>query len=124
MTHPDLHQPQPSPDRRASTRFPLEAQITATSQENFYCGFTEDLSEGGVFVAMRPPPPVGEMVHLSVRVGMEPPVTALGQVRWHRTDDSGNACGCGVQFVMLDPRAADLLQGMLSRSAQAPLLVE
>ncbi len=110
--------------RRARPRFQIEAQITATSQDNFYCGFTEDLSEGGVFVAMRPPPPVGESVHLSVRVGAEPPVSAIGMVRWHRMDSEGIACGCGVQFAMLEQRAADLLQGLLGRSAQTPLLVE
>ena len=27
-------------DRRARPRFQMEAQITATSQDNFYCGFT------------------------------------------------------------------------------------
>jgi uncharacterized protein (TIGR02266 family) len=120
-----LQQPTPSvQDRRDSPRFALEAQITATSQENFYCGFSEDLSEGGVFIAMRPPPPVGEPVHLSVRVGAEAPVSAIGVVRWHRLDENGNPCGCGVQFMMLEQRASDLLQGMLSRSAQTPLLVE
>ncbi len=124
MTHPPLLPTNSTDERRIGTRFQLEAQITATSQENFYCGFTEDLSEGGVFVMMRPPPPVGEMVHLSVRVGAEPAVSAIGAVRWHRFDQDGIACGCGVQFLMLEPRAADVFQGMLSRSAQVPLLVE
>ncbi|GDX81224.1 hypothetical protein LBMAG42_30350 [Deltaproteobacteria bacterium] len=111
-------------ERRSSPRFKLEAQITATSQANFWCGFSEDLSEGGIFVSMSIVPDVGELVHLAVRVGAEPPVTAIGQVQWHRLDDDGKPCGCGVQFVMLDPRATDLLQGMLARSAQAPLLVD
>ncbi len=111
-------------ERRGSPRFKLEAQITATSQANFWCGFSEDLSEGGIFVSMTLVPDVGELVHLSVRIGAEAPVTAIGQVQWHRLDDEGKPCGCGVQFVMLDPRATDLLQGMLSRSAQTPLLVD
>jgi len=124
MSQTQLVEAEELQDRRAVPRFQMEAQITATSQDNFYCGFSEDLSEGGVFIAMRPPPAVGEPVHLSVRVGAEPPVSAIGVVRWHRHDASGNPCGCGVQFAMLEQRAADLLHGLLARSAQTPLLVE
>ncbi len=111
-------------DRRIAPRRQVEAHITATSQSNFFCGFTEDISEGGVFVSLCPPPPIGELVHLSVQVGAEPPVTAVGEVRWHRTDANGEPTGCGVQFVVLDPRAADLFQGLLARAGQAPLFVE
>ncbi len=122
---PSTQAPAPEVDeRRAAPRRCLEAQITATSQSNFYCGFTEDMSEGGVFVAMSPPPPIGELVHLRVRVGADQPVTAIGEVRWHRTDYNGNACGCGVQFVVLDPRTVDLFQGLLARAGQSPLFVE
>ncbi|MBM4393065.1 MAG: PilZ domain-containing protein [Deltaproteobacteria bacterium] len=124
MTTP---QPVPCPvveERRKTPRRAVEAHITASSQTNFYCGFTEDLSEGGVFIAMTPCPGVGELVHLSVRVGSEPPVTAIGEVRWQRRDDRGEPVGCGVQFVMVEPRAAELLQGLLGVAGQAPLLVD
>jgi uncharacterized protein (TIGR02266 family) len=124
MIHQRVQTVPQAEERRASGRFQLEAQITATSQENFFCGFSEDISQGGVFIAMRPPPPVGEPVHVSVRLGAEPAVSAIGIVRWHRLDQNGVPCGCGVQFEMLEQRAADLLRGMLARSAQAPLLVE
>jgi Tfp pilus assembly protein PilZ len=120
-------QPVPSAtpdDRRRHSRRAVEAHITASSQTNFYCGWTENLSEGGVFVSMTPCPAIGELVHLSVRVGAEPPVTVIGEVRWLRQDDSGEATGCGLQFVMLEPRAADLLQGLLSAAGQPPLLVD
>ncbi|MSQ02332.1 MAG: hypothetical protein EXR71_10655 [Myxococcales bacterium] len=121
---PSLRTPADPEENRAAPRRLLEAQISASSQSNFYCGFTEDISEGGVFVAMSPPPPIGELVQLSVRVGANQPVTAIGEVRWHRTDCDGNLCGAGVQFIVLDPRAADLIQGLLARAGQAPLFVE
>ncbi len=111
-------------ERRRTDRHPIEAVITATSQSNFWCGFSDNISEGGVFVATPSAPPVGAIVHLSIRVGAEPQVTAIGEVRWHRFDAEGFLCGCGVKFAMLDPRAADLLQGLLAAAAQAPLLVE
>lgn len=111
-------------ERRRHPRHSIEAQITASSQNNFFCGFTEDLSEGGVFVAMSPAPAIGELVHLSVRVGVEPAVVVVGEVRWHRTDAAGNITGCGLHFVMLEPRAVDLLHGLLGRAGQPPLLVD
>jgi Tfp pilus assembly protein PilZ len=123
MTVPTLPIAAPT-ERRIADRHPIEAVITATSQSNFWCGFSEDLSCGGVFVATPAAPPIGELVHLSIRVGAEPQVTAIGEVRWHRYDAEGFVCGCGVKFAMLDPRAADLLQGLLAHAAQAPLLVE
>ena len=124
MTMTDTQPTESLEERRRHARHSVEAHITASSQSNFYCGFTENLSEGGVFVAMSPSPGIGELVHLAVRVGAEPPVTVVGEVRWHRTDGAGNTTGCGLQFVMLEPRAADLLQGLLARAGQAPLLVD
>ena len=44
-------------ERRRHDRHPIEAVITATSQSNFWCGFSENLSEGGVFVATPNAPP-------------------------------------------------------------------
>ncbi len=111
-------------ERRRTPRRAVEAYISASSQTNFYTGWTDNISEGGVFIAMSPCPAVGELVHINVRVGQEPPVAAIGEVRWVRQDERGEATGCGVQFVMLQPRAAELLQGLLAVAGQAPLLVD
>jgi Tfp pilus assembly protein PilZ len=124
MSEPQVLSAVAPDERRRHMRRAVEAHITASSQSNFFCGFSENLSEGGVFVSMSPCPAMGELVHLAVRVGAEPAVTVIGEVRWLRHDDAGEATGCGLQFVMLEPRAADLLQGLLATAGQAPLLVD
>ncbi len=110
---------------RVAVRYLLEARITVESQSNFYTGFSQNISEGGVFVSMENPPPVGEVVRLQVHLDDGMAVTASGQVRWHRIDDAtGEVVGAGVQFMALDPDATAALQGMLQRAQQEPLLME
>lgn len=109
---------------RVAPRYVLEARITVESQSNFYAGFSQNISEGGVFVEMANPPPVGEIVRLQVHLDDGQAVAASGQVRWHRIGDDGVAIGAGVQFIALDSAATAALQDMLEHAAQAPLLME
>lgn len=111
-------------EQRATPRFEIEARITMESQTNFYTGFSENVSEGGVFVAMHAPPAVGEIVRLRVHLDDGRDVMAAGQVRWHRVDERGEAIGAGIQFVSLDKQSTAMLQWMMSRAGQAPLLME
>jgi Tfp pilus assembly protein PilZ len=111
-------------ERRTSRRIRMEALVTATSETCLYAGITEDVSEGGIFIATLSPPPIGELIQIKIRVDRAgvPPVTAPGRVVWHRTDDNGDVTGCGVAFVGLD-RATRLLLTLLGRWAtQQPLL--
>ena len=119
------HDETPATDsRRRTPRFRLEARITASSETKVWCGLSEDVSEGGIFVSMTVVPPVGERVHLNMQIGAEPAVSAIGRVQWHRINAQGEIRGCGLQFVMLEKRAKDMFQGLLSRSTQSPLLVD
>ncbi len=111
-------------DQRATPRFDIEAQISMESQTNFYTGFSENVGEGGVFVAMHAPPAVGEVVRLRVHLQGGREVMAAGQVRWHRLDERGEPCGAGIQFMALDKQSTAMLQWMMGRAGQAPLLVE
>lgn len=111
------------PDRRAP-RYDIEVRITVESATNFYTGFTMNISEGGVFVAMADPPAIGQIVRLHVHLGDDKPVRAAGEVKWHRLDENDEVVGCGVQFVALDQESTDALQAMLGRAGQDPLLME
>ena len=109
-------------DKRRSVRLALHANVTARSETNFFTGFTENLSEGGVFVATLSPPPVGERVLLQISVDGGEPVACEGEVRWIRTDEEGNFTGCGIQFVNLDPDAAAAIARVYKRLSRDPLL--
>ena len=110
-------------DRRRQVRVGLQADVTGSSQTNFFSGLSEDISDGGVFVATMSPPPVGDPVQLKVTVNGDASRTLIvkGEVRWHRTDDDGTPSGCGIQFVEVDAAAAEAISGLVKAAAQDPL---
>lgn len=118
----DLPQPGLLDERRAHPRLTLRADVTVQSQDNVLAGMTEDLSLGGAFVASLAPPAIGEIVRLELVVEGHDRVLLDAEVRWHREDEEGLPCGCGLRFVELTDsqraRLAELCEGL----PQAPLL--
>ena len=110
-------------DRRRQVRVGLQADVTGSSQTNFFSGLSEDISDGGVFVATMSPPPVGDPVQLKVTVNGDATRTVFvtGVVRWHRTDEDGSTSGCGIQFVDVDSAAAEAISTLVKAAAQEPL---
>ncbi|MEC8422582.1 MAG: PilZ domain-containing protein [Myxococcota bacterium] len=110
-------------DRRRRARIGLQADVSGMSQTNFFAGLSEDISEGGVFVATMSPPPVGDTVHLRITVNGDATrsVVVKGTVRWHRTDEAGVQTGCGIQFEELsgDPRRA--ITALMQMAGREPL---
>jgi uncharacterized protein (TIGR02266 family) len=93
----------PDSDRahRDSTRRGIELEVGLLSESNFYVGFTENLSESGVFVATYLVRPLGSKVELSLQLlGRDAPLKLRGEVRWVRlyspTSDAGP--GMGIRF--------------------------
>lgn len=98
----------PSHDnRRRQRRIPVDCEVTFTSESNFYVGFTENVSEGGLFVASTDLLPPGTEVNLRFTLpGDDAPTYVDGVVRWQRwAEDVGDqiAPGLGIEFVGLDP---------------------
>lgn len=97
---------QANADRRGSHRVAIEAEVTYASDSNFYAGFAEDLSDGGLFIATYNLQPIGTRIEISFTLPNGHIVNAVGQVRWVRDtrDDSDDAPpGMGVQFEALAP---------------------
>ncbi len=111
-------------ERRRAERLALTAEVTLQSETIFFTGLTENLSEGGLFVATFSPPPIGDLVHLKVKADGGVDVEVRGYVRWHRRDDEGNWTGCGIQFHDLDPAAARIFGGLMAKLRREPLLYE
>lgn len=109
---------------RKLPRVVLNARVTAQSEDNFFSGLTENISEGGVFVSTFSPPGVGERIRLNLSVDNERDLSVEGVVRWHRYDDSGDVTGCGVQFAALGPEQQRRIRTLMVAVPREPLLTD
>jgi uncharacterized protein (TIGR02266 family) len=92
------------------TRTPLEANVGATTESNFFVGFSGEISEGGVFVATYQALEIGEKVEVLVTLpgGFERKIP--GTVRFIRDPmDMDSEPGMGVRFDRLDDEARELI---------------
>ena len=103
----------------------LEAKVTLRSQTIFFVGFSENILEGGIFIATESPPNVGTEIEIEIPLpdGSQT-VKVKGIVRWHRKMANGASSGCGVQFSALSSTEAMLLQNMITLLQKEPLFVD
>jgi uncharacterized protein (TIGR02266 family) len=110
---------------RVHERAPLTVEVTLSSEHTFYSGVTNDISEGGIFVATYTPPPIGAIVRLTLTLPSygEWPIT--GEVRWTRalrqTSDEFPP-GCGIRFVEIPAEAIAAIRAFVAH--RDPLLYE
>ena len=110
---------------RKSHRLKMEAKITLRSQTNFFVGFSENISEGGIFITTQSPPDIGDAIEVDIPLidGSET-IAVKGVVRWHRFMANGNPSGCGVQFTEIPAGAEQLLQNMITLLQKEPLFID
>jgi uncharacterized protein (TIGR02266 family) len=101
-------------DQRSTTRHDLQVTVTLESDHNFFVGFTENLSEGGLFVATTARCPIGSRVEVSLSLpGTEAePLKLAGVVRWVRqtADGSDHPAGIGLRFDKLSTEALQAIE--------------
>lgn len=98
-------------DLRQHTRVPLTVEVTLESEHNFYTGLTDNISEGGLFVATGAPPPLGSEVGFELVLG-ERRFLVTGRVCWlrdHRTASVDAPEGCGIRFTQLEEGAVEAI---------------
>jgi uncharacterized protein (TIGR02266 family) len=98
--------------------------VTLSSDSQLYTGFSENLSEGGVFVATHVLRKVGERLDLIVVLPNSEPVRTIGEVRWVRevSDRIDAPPGMGLRFVSLGFEDASAIRAFLTK--RAPLFFE
>jgi len=98
-------------EARQHQRFPVEVQVALKSAHNFYTGTSMDLSEGGLFVAIPEPPPIGTEVGFKLILGGET-FLFLGVVVWIRPQPAGPKApaGCGIKWVTLEDGALEAIR--------------
>ena len=109
---------------RILPRLTLHAHLSAQSEDNLFTGLTENISEGGVFVATLSPPSVGQRIQLKLSLDESDDFEVDGEVRWIRYDDQGDATGCGVQFVDLTEDDVQRLRKVMLALPQDPLFTD
>jgi uncharacterized protein (TIGR02266 family) len=106
-------------ERRAHPRFPLRINVDFNSEHNFYTGFTEDISEGGLFISTYQTNfTIGDIMEMSFTLpGFEKPFYATCEVRWIRTynPDSDTGPGMGLRFIDLPNDVKSSIQRFLKQ---------
>jgi uncharacterized protein (TIGR02266 family) len=103
--------------RREHSRFHVDLDVTVGSDHNFYAGFAENLSAGGVFIATHKLKPVGSRIELTINLPDGVQLRATGDVRWIRVfnEQSDTPPGMGVRFNGLADASIALIQSFLAR---------
>ncbi len=114
-------------ERRIVERLDVNLSITMSSETNFFTGFSENISEGGLFVATHDYKHRGETMHIefSIPDGGES-MTLECLVRWTRPynpECPDMAPGMGLEFVSLTPLQEDRLQHFVEKLRE-PMFVD
>lgn len=108
----------PGTDNRRAPRVGVELDVSFQSDHNFYAGFTENMSEGGIFIATHLLKPIGSIVEISIFLPeSEKEVRGKGEVRWLRDHNEANNVppGMGIRFVELAPGSLEAINEFLHR---------
>ena len=108
----------PTGANRACRRFPMRVDVHLSSAHNFYTGAAaENISLGGLFVAISRVEPVGQLLEVTFTVpGLAQPCTVPCEVRWHRRhgETPGAEPGMGLRFLRIDARARAAIEAFIA----------
>jgi uncharacterized protein (TIGR02266 family) len=111
--------------RRQHPRHNVELEVTMESETNFYMGLTENISEGGLFMATHVLKPLGTQVEVSFKLPeISEPIKVTGTVRWVReySDTSDASPGIGIRFDHLNTSHYEQIHRFLA--ARDPLFYD
>jgi uncharacterized protein (TIGR02266 family) len=104
--------------KREFARYKVELDVSLGSDHNFYVGFVENMSAGGVFIATHMLRAVGEIFEVSIHIpSSEAMIRGTGEVRWVReySERSNVPPGMGVRFIQLEPGSVEAIEQFLAR---------
>ena len=117
---PDDRPVAPGPETRQFERHDFQLEVSAQNGHQFFTGFSENISAGGLFVATHDVQPLGSRFGVTFKVPeLDRTFTARCEVRWirpHHAGSGGTMPGMGVRFIDMDPedqRALDEVLGTL-----------
>lgn len=100
-------------ERRHTPRTRLAVDVSLYSETHFFAGLSEDIGEGGLFVATHASVPRGSHVDLVFTLPTSHEVRVRGIVRWTRGVDCETSPGIGIQFEALSSHDAAAVRAFL-----------
>ncbi|HEX4351576.1 MAG TPA: PilZ domain-containing protein [Polyangiales bacterium] len=99
-----------APKIASGPREKVEANVGATTETNFFVGFSGEISEGGVFIATYATLSIGALAEVLVTLPGNYQFTVPGVVRFVRDPmDMDSEPGIGIQFEALSPDHRELI---------------
>ena len=105
---------------RQHQRVNLEVEVNMSSENNFYAGITNNVSEGGVFVATYTPPARGTVIEMQLKLPNAPDTFPVkGMVMWVRDIDAadvgdGTPPGIGIKWTDISPQCLQAITKFVS----------
>jgi uncharacterized protein (TIGR02266 family) len=106
--------------QRRHDRAELAVEVTLEGDHNFFVGFSENVSEGGLFVATHSLREIGSVIRLTFQLpDRVHPIEVDAVVRWVRlfNETSDVPPGLGLQFVDLSDEDAFAIRTFVERRA-------
>ena len=102
----------------------VRLMVNVDSDSNFYAGFTDNVSECGVFVATHALLRLGSTVDLSIALPHKEPIRVRGTVRWLRPYSESNDAvpGMGIRFDRIAMKDAERIHEFTK--ARAPMFFD
>jgi uncharacterized protein (TIGR02266 family) len=113
-------------NRRRFDRVPIEVGVDLWSENTFFTGFSENISEGGLFIATDAPFEIGSRLNIKLSLMGDEPVESEVVVRWVRPPGAagGLPAGMGVQFETLEEQWESDLQKFIDSQAKDTLFFD
>jgi len=118
-TKPESNNTEDITSGRIAPRHDLRVEVSGQSDHQFFTGFSENISTGGLFIATYQTLPLGTTFQFSFSVpGVDRQFDCKCEVRWVREHDAESphgVPGVGVNFLELSPADERILDAILSR---------
>jgi uncharacterized protein (TIGR02266 family) len=100
-------------DHRAAERVLVDVEVDLASDHQFFVGYSEDLSDGGLFVATYATHPVGTELELRIDLADLGSLEMKGRVVWIREASDHAPPGMGIAFERMVPEQHEAIMEFL-----------